>query len=180
MADNSFKFGLQDVKISSWTNATTWGTAQDVEAVSEMTINVQTVSGVLEGDDALADAHAKIISATVSIQFGFKALEAWAILTGATHESSSSNDAMTFDTTNMPFFAIAGRIDDTDATGNDILFIPKMKLMEGFELGMRYGQYMTPSIQGMAIRNDSIYGVLRILQYAADTPVTIVPALITA
>lgn len=178
MADNSFKFGLRDCKIASWTNASAWGTAIDVDATRQMTVNAQTVSGLLEGDDVIKDAHAKIISAQITFQFGFKDLAAWAIMTGQTHESNGSNDAMTFADSNMPYFGIIGRIDDTDATGNDVIFVPKCKLMDGFELRMEYGQYMTPQLTLTAVYNDATYGFFRVLQYAANTAVAIPPTAI--
>lgn len=180
MANDSYKFGLNDVKIATWTDASNWGTAVDVPAVQMLGIQVQTVNGILEGDDVITDTHAKIIGGQIRFRFGFQNLSVWAILTGLTEESSDTDYAMTFTGgQNMPYIGVVGRVDDTAGGGNDILFAPKVKLMEPPELRMEYGQYVIPEMTLQMVPNTGgSYGVFRILQHDAATTATIPPTAI--
>lgn len=171
-----FKFGLQDVKIATWNDVGDYGTPVDVIAAQLMSSEFQTVNAMLEGDDILADTHARQISAQVRVRFGFKNLNVLGVITGQDLESSGNVLSMVFGDANYPYFCMAGKIDHTAGTGNDILFIPKMKLMEGFSLSAEYGQYMTPEITATAIWEGATYGMGKLFQYPIQTLVTLPPA----
>lgn len=175
MAINSYKFGLNDAKIAAWNNPESYGTAVDLESVSVMIVSVQTESGTLEGDDIITDAHAKNQSAQVQFTFGFKDLDVLAILTGVTNTTSDYNESMIFGRDNMPYFAICGRIDATSGGGDTQLFLPKVKLMEGLSFSAKKGQYMTPEITAMALYEGATYGILKTINNATATSVTIPP-----
>lgn len=170
-----FLFGLEDVKIAVWNSAENWGTEQDLIGASQLQVELQTVNGQLEGDDQLIDVHAKIISAQITMQYAFGDLAVLAILTGDTVVDSASVDKLTFDTDDLPYFGLCGKMTDTQTAGCTLLFIPKMKIMEGFRVGGQYGQYSTPQITAMAVRDSDNFGVYQIYQYAADQDVAIPP-----
>lgn len=178
MADTQFKLGIQDCKVAAWTNATTWGTAVDVPATREMTVTGRMFSKELEGDDQIADVYSRLIAAQVQIQFGFKSLDVLSVLTGMTHESSSNDDAMSFIPQTFPFFAVCGRVVDSDGVGNDIFFVPKCKIMSDWSLGMSYDNYVTPQMTLGAVSNGSPYYAFRVLQHAAATVIAIPPTAI--
>jgi hypothetical protein len=177
MTIEAFSFGLADVKVAAWNSAENWGTAVDVEAVQMFGLRVNTVNGTLEGDDIIADAHAKIISATIRCRFGFKDLTVLSTLTGLTETESLPNTKnIIIASQNMPYVAIHGRIDHTSGGGALGIFIPKFKLMEGFELNMQYGQYMTPEVTGLALYDSATYGIGKIITYTTAASVTIPPS----
>jgi hypothetical protein len=178
MANDSYKFGLKDAKIATWTASETWDTAVDVPAVSVFTASPQTVTAQLEGDDIIADVHAQQTSAQCTFTFGFYSLAVLAVLTGETHNSSNDDYSMKFGDTDYPYFGLAGRIDDTQGGGNDIWFLGKCKITEGFTVEARYGQYVIPSVNALAVRDGSTYEILTIFQYDAATAVTIPPTAI--
>jgi hypothetical protein len=175
MAINSFKFGLNDVKIATWEDEESYGTALDVESVSSFTVEVQTESGTLEGDDIITAVHAKIQAAQVRFQFAFKDLEAYEILTGVTNTESDENESMIFARDDMSYFAICGRINAISGGGDSQIFLPKCKLTEGFSLDMTKGQFMTPELTAMAVYEGSTYGILKVVNNATAQTVTIPP-----
>lgn len=177
MTIEAFNFGLKDVKIAAWNSPQNFGTAVDVEAAQMFGVRVNTVNGTLEGDDEIVDAHAKIISSTIRVRFGFKDLTVLTTLTGLSEtESLPDTKSIIIDAQNMPYVAIHGRIDHTAGSGALGIFIPKFKLMEGFELNMQYGQYMTPEISGLALRDSDVYGMGKIITYNTAVSVTIPPS----
>jgi hypothetical protein len=174
---NTYYFGLSDIKIASWIGVNNWGPAADIPAASQITLEVQTINGQLEGDNSIVDVHAQIIAGTARIRFGFNDLSYLSILTGATHLQSSDRDSETFSAgDNMPYFGLCAKIPGTGTAGDAHLFIPKGKLTEGFQLAMQYGQYWTPEVTIMAVDGGSPFGVMRIIRHETAADVTIPPA----
>lgn len=175
MANNSFYFGLSDCKIAAWNNPQNYGTAVDVESVQMMVVEVQTENGTLEGDDSITDVHAKIQALQVRFRMGFKDLDVLAVLTGLTNTDSTTTESMIITNTNMPYFAICGRIDATSGGGDMQIFVPKAKVMEGFTLSMEKGSYMTPEFTAMAVYEGSTYGAAKFIKHATAQAVTLPP-----
>jgi hypothetical protein len=178
MADDSYKFGLLDCKIAVWNSDESYGTAVDVPSVQVLGIEFQTVTANLEGDDVITDTHAKQISAQITLRFGFQSVDVLAILTGETHASSNNDDSMIFGDQNYPYFAICGRVDDTQGGGNDVWFAPKCKITGGWSIRMEYGNYVIPEITAMAVYETATYGIATVFQYDSATAVAIPPTAI--
>jgi len=168
-------FGVDDLKVATWNSAENYGTATDVDAVSLMSVTLNTVSGILEGDDMIKDAHAKIISATVRVRLAFSSLTVYSILTGTDVTDSATVDRLPFDTENLPYFALAGRMLPTEGSGDIHFFLPKVKLMEGFEIAAEYGRYATPELSMTAVREGTTYKLFNIYEHATAQAVTIPP-----
>lgn len=171
----AFLFGLEDVKVAAWNSAENWGSAYDLNGAHMMQVELQTVNGILEGDDEIKDAHAKVISGSMQVRFAFDDLNVLGVITGQTVTDSASVNAITFDTTDLPYFGICGKLSNTGDAGCSMLFAPKVKIMEGFRVGGQYGQYTTPELTATMIRDSAVYGVYKIFQYTADQTVTIPP-----
>lgn len=150
---NQFLFGVNDVKIAGWNATGDYDALQDVVAISQLSVEVQTVNAQLEGDDTIVDTHAKAISARVQMQFGFRDREVIAVLTGDTENTNY----MEVTARNYEYFGLVARIDET-GPGEvcQHLFIPKMKINEGFGVEARYGQYVTPQLTCMAVPDNGI------------------------
>lgn len=159
MPDN-ISFGFYEAKIATWSAADTWGTAIDLGACRAAMVDIETVSGRLEGNDAIADLHSQIIAARVRFSFGSEILEALEIMLGL--EITGTVDlAMIIGKGNMPYFGFNGRARHTSGGGSNDLFIPKMKLEQGVRgFGFEYGQHQRIEIEATAIYNDALYGVL--------------------
>ena len=168
-------FGLNDAKVATWNSASNWASAVDLYGVQQMEITVNTINGTLEGDDQILDAHAKIISVNMRVRFAFSSLSVLGTITGITVTDSGSVETMTFDADDMPYFGMCGKINETSGGGDRHFFVPKMKIMEGFSVGGEYGNYMTPEVQGMGLRDSDEYGFLRIYKHDTAQAVTIPP-----
>ncbi len=175
------EFGLDDVKIATWNSNGVYGTAVDVPSVQMYTSDLKTVSAELEGDDQITDTHAIGISADIRVKFGSISLEAYEVLTGITSvestDSPGSTGVKTFDVGNVkfPYIGICGKSYSTQDAGDTQLFIPKCKIMEGFNVGMQYGQYAIPEITLRAVK-DSVYNcIMRIVKHQEAVAVTLPP-----
>jgi hypothetical protein len=154
------QFGLRDTKVATNDGDGTYGTAVDVPSVQLLGIQYQTVNAQLEGDDVITDTHAKAISAQMTVRFGSISLDVLEVITGKTIDESGTTPnqvrAMVFDGINFPYFAICGKSEATSGGGDTHIFVPKLKIMEGFQIQMQYGQYVIPELTAMAI-GDSEY-----------------------
>lgn len=176
MTINAYKFGLYDAKIAVWNAAESYGTAQDVVSVQLMGVTFQNESGTLEGDDIITDVHSVTQSVEVRLRFGFNDLEVYEILTGATNtESSPDSESMIIGRQSMPYFALCGRVDATEGDGDTQVFLPKVKIMEGFSISMEKGTYVTPEITAMAVYEGTTYGMGKIINHNTAQAITIPP-----
>lgn len=172
----AYKFGISDARIATWNNDQNWGSAVDLVGVQMMAVKLDTVSGILNGDDEIKDVHAQTISATLRVRFAFNSLDVFAVLTGETHTDSGADETMIFGTTNMPYFGIVGRIDHTEGSGDVHFFCGKAKITDGFEWSAEYGGYITPELTIMAVYEGTAYGIFRVIEHGtAETP-TIPPS----
>ena len=152
-------FSLRDAKIARWLGDGTYGQSYDVPAVRVLRTRIITVNGRLEGDGGIVDAHAESIAAEGTLQFGGGNLEVYAAITGNTRVTSGSTpnriERVKFAKRAFPYFGICGKANSTDGTGDEHIWIPKVKIMEGFELGYEYGQYTQPELSFLAVPDDN-------------------------
>lgn len=171
------EFGLNDVKIATNT-AGVYGSAVDVPSVQMYEVNPQTVNAQLEGDDKITDTHAIAISAQVRIRFGSVSLEALEVLLGKTAVESGSGTTevktIRIDNLKFPYFGICGKANSTQDGGDTHLYVPKCKIMEGFTLGMQYGQYVIPEITCTAVADENGI-IMDIVKHETAVSVTIPP-----
>lgn len=176
MAISAFSFGANAAKIAAWQNPSNWGTTIDLQAVRMIVVNFQTVNGILEGDDIISDTHAKIISVQLRLQFAFKDLDVWNVLTGqAVVDSSPTSESMVIGGVNMPYFGLSGKALHTSGGGDVHIFVPKCKILEGLSYGMEYGAYHTPEVQATGIVDSALYGAFRVIQHATEASLTLPP-----
>ena len=172
----AYRFGLKECSIAAWNNPESYGTAQALSAIQLFEVTVQTVNGVLEGNDSIVDVHAQFISVQVRARFGFNTLEVYEILSGATVVNSDDRNSLMIDPRNAPYFAICGRMLDTQGAGDLHCFIPKCKLTEGFTIGSEYGRYMTPEVTIMGVdEGTDTYWMIRWFEHDTAQAITIPP-----
>jgi len=131
---------------------------------------------VLEGDASIKDTHARIISATVRCRFAFSNLDVYGVLTGTNVTDSPTLRRLTFDTNNMPYFALVAKVPHTQGSGDTHIFIPKLKVMEGFQLSAEYGRYITPELTMTAVKEGSVWKVVNIIEHTTAQSLTIPPS----
>jgi hypothetical protein len=148
-------FGLRDLKIATWNSAANYGTAVDIPSAQLYEVSPETVSAELEGDDVITATHAFAISATVRIRFGSVPLEVLQILTGNTYDSYGTTPSrirsLVIDAISFPYFGICGKALSTEDSGDMHIFVPKLKVMDGFTIGFQYGQFTIPEITCKAV-----------------------------
>lgn len=152
------QFGLRDAKVAVWNGDGTYGVLVDVPSVQMLTQSVQTVNAQLEGDDVITDVHSKAISGQIKLRFGSVSLDVLEVITGRSIASSGTTpnrvDRLYFAGTNFGWFGLCGKSESTAGSGDTHLFAPKVKIMEGFEVKMEYGQYLIPELTAMSIPDD--------------------------
>lgn len=176
MSVTGYVFGLYDAKIAVWNGVESYGTAQDVISVEMMDVSFDTVNGELHGDDDITDVHARQISVKLRLKFAFNDLAVWAILTGQSQvDSTTVSSSMVFTNTNRPYFAVAGRVDQTAGLGDAQIFIPKCKITGPMGFAAQYGQYVTPQLDAMGVREGNTYGMGKLILHTTATSLTIPP-----
>ncbi len=168
-------FGLDDVKIAAWSSSGVYGTAVDVPSVQMYEIQYQTVNGQLEGDDVITDSHAKGRSAQVRLRWGSISMAALELLLGQSKVTSTGTRTFRVGKPNFPYFGVCGRQLSTQDDGDTHIFVPKMKLMEGFTFSMQYGQYIIPEITGMAVYDTTYQAIFDLVEHDDNQPVTLPP-----
>jgi hypothetical protein len=151
--------GLNDVKIAPLNADGTYGDEVDVPSVSLLGVDVQTVSAQLEGDDKITDTFANVIGAQVRVRFGSIDLEVLEVLTSASVEESGDTPnrykKLDIGEDKMQYFGLCGKINSSRDSGDTHLWVPKIKVMEGFSLGFEYGTYSIPELTCMAVADDN-------------------------
>lgn len=174
-----YGFGLKDCQIATLTDESgpTWDTAVDVAAIQMMGVTLNMISAELEGDDEIVDAHAKIISGTLQMRFGFGAnhIEIWGVLVGKAHVDSGNDDYLVISSENPDYFGVCGKVEDTSEGGDLHIWAPKCKLMEGLSLQAQYGQYMTPEMNVRCLRLNDTHGIIVPIHHETATDVVIPP-----
>jgi hypothetical protein len=174
------EFGLRDVKIAGWNVGDTYDAAVDVPSVQMYGVNPQTVNANLEGDDRITDSHSIVTMAQVRIRFGSISLEALEVLIGQTVNESSSTPTRVktlkiLGSMKFPYFGILGKALATQDAGATHIWVPKVKIMEGFEVGMQYGQYVIPELTCQAVAPSDGGTIAEFLKYETDIDLVIPP-----
>jgi hypothetical protein len=140
------QFGVNDVKIGAWNGDGSYGTMTDVPSVRSIEVQFQTVNGMLEGDDAITAAAAYITSAQVRFQMGSVKPEVLEVLMQANLESSGGTRQLRIGSDIMQYFGLVAKANAGEGAGDTHIFLPKLKVMEGFSVRFEYGQFATPEL----------------------------------
>lgn len=173
---STYRYGLNDVKIASWTSENSYGTAVDVNAAQQFQVTLETVNAELEGDDVIKDSHAKVIKGTVRVRYGDLSLTALSVMSGETPTSDASTTKLQFSESNRPYFAICGKVNGTGDGGDTHMFLPKCKVMGPITYSMQYGQYVIPELEITAVYEGTTNGIANIYEHTTATAVVIPPA----
>src|SRR5690349_13713527 len=82
--NEDFLFGLRKCIAAPWLSQGNWGASQQLESCEVFSSQLVMVKDELHGDDMVTALAAAKISGTLQVQFGFKSLSIWNMLTGAT------------------------------------------------------------------------------------------------
>ncbi|MEM4406013.1 MAG: hypothetical protein QXS68_03115 [Candidatus Methanomethylicaceae archaeon] len=142
---------------------------------------IQTVNAQLEGDDTITATHAVATSAQVRIRFGSVSLEALEVLTGKSIQSYGSAQGgnranlLKVDALNFPYFGICGKA--VGAEGGELhVFVPMVKIREGFTVSAEYGRFAIPEVTATAVPDPAIGdNIIWLIQYEQATNVSLPP-----
>lgn len=171
-----YHFDVEECKIAAWTSTGVYGTAYAVEAISQFSVGMQTTNAQLEGNARVVDVHARQTVGQVTARFAFSDREVYEVMTGATTETVSGTPYTSFSDQNRPYFGICAKSDLTNGDGCTHFFVPKAKVMEEFTISMAYGEYITPEITMMAVK-DGEYGIMQTYEYDSQVDISLPPAL---
>ena len=175
MAIEAVSYGVADLKVAPWLAGSTYGTAVDVWGVSQFGLTIETASGRLEGDDVILRAHARPIACQITARFAFQTLEPYETMTGKTIQDGTSLEWLEIANDSFPYFGMIAQVLNDDEEGDVHIFVPKCKLMSGFQMQMQYGQFVTPEITIDGVKDDT-YGIVRIIPHENTTAIAFPPS----
>jgi len=175
------QFGLNDVKVATWTATDTYGTEVDIPSVQLMGTTLATVSAQLEGDDSITASASRAVGGEVRVRFGSISIAALEIILGNTSTASGSaqDHFKVSGGDNMPYIGICGKALAEEGSGDTHVFIPKCKLMGNLTIAqLEYGQFAIPEAT-IQIVDDATYGLINVIEHATAADVAIPPTNIT-
>ena len=155
MGDN-YTFGIQDLKIAPWLGGGLYDTAVDVPGIKQLQVQENTTNAQQEGDDAIVAVASKLVSATITMQYGRFSYAVMEVYTGQTSQQCSDGSKKIYRTNRKtPYFGLSARIDEAEGDGDQHIFIPKLKVMEGIQFAFEYGAFATPQLTAMAVIDEN-------------------------
>ncbi len=159
-----FIFGMSDLKVTSIGGSPT---QEDLDAAMELTFRPRFRGGTLEGDDADKAVVSFITGGECTVSAGSISDAAIAIITGVapTLAGISPNQTNTIQidaAQRMPYFEVAGKALD-EGSGDVHIILKKVKLVGGFEISMKDGEYVTNGFELQAV-DDGSNGIIQIVQ----------------
>jgi hypothetical protein len=174
-------FGIRDAKIALYNSADeTYGTLFDIPGVSEFTLNLETINSKLEGDDEIVGVYASGIGVNVTVKFGGIPLEVYEVLAGLTRTTTYGTTPnrkviLPFTASRYPYVGIVGKMLSAEDDGATVIFVPKIKVMDGFSIGSSYGQFVAPQVQMYAVSRPSDQLLLGVYLYETEPSLTVMP-----
>lgn len=145
------QFGLRRAKIGTWVGNGTYTNIRQVPSVQVLASGIETVTAQLEGDDQITATASVAISGTVTLRMGSVDNRIIAILAGSDHSSSGTTQTLKVTAKNFPYIGVVGQSRAAEGTGDTLLFIPKCKCTDGFEVRFEYGQFSIPEVSLTAV-----------------------------
>ena len=149
-------FGLREVDFAPWTGSA-YGTAVKADTAQEFTVNVESDTAVLAGDDEQKEQVAYNFRAAVTSTIGALHLEFEAAVTGATLATSGISPtqvkSVTYKSTDFrPYGKIRGRmINANGGGGDDIIELPYVRFLAGPSTGAGQGNFAGASYTGVGL-----------------------------
>lgn len=176
-------FGLQDVKVATYTATATYGTEVDIMSAQALNTVMRVVTAELTGDDKITATASRPVGAQITMRMGGVSIAALEVMIGnaATSSVASPNQVKTFRVAggeSLPYFGLTGRaIGAENAAEDTLVFLPKVKVMSDFNLiQLSYGEFSVPEVTLMAVA-DASYGIVNLIQReSGSTTVEVPPA----
>ncbi len=166
-----FIYGMNDIKITNIGGTT----QEDLDAAMELVFRPRFRGGTLEGDDSDKAIVSFVTGGEASVSAGSISSGALALITGqaVTTAGTTPNETTTHQIdggTRLPYFKVYGKSLDEDS-GDVHLLLYKVKLIGGFEISMKDGEWITPGFDLQCI-DDGTNGVFQIVhnETAAAVP----------
>lgn len=176
------QFNLRAGVIATNLGNGTFGTPIPVPSIQLFGVALRTLNGQLEGDGAITDLVAVAEAANVTLRFGGSTTPVWEIVTGRTIDETGVTPnrvrRLSFHSFRFPYFAAAGLIESSTGEASMLMFVPRIKVMEGFELRLERGQYVVPELTCMAIPDPAYDAglIFDLVEYESGTTIDIPPA----
>ncbi len=173
------QYGLNDVKVATWTSTGVYASEVDVPSVQMMGTTLKMQAAQLEGDDSIQASAARAIGAEVRMRFGSISIEALEVLLGQSAAASgtpeSQQNLQIEGGDKMPYFGICGKALAEEGDGDTHVFLPKCKIMGDVTIAqLEYGKFAIPEVTVQAV-DDATYGIVNVVEHSEDTEVAIPP-----
>jgi hypothetical protein len=171
-----FRYGLEDVKIASWTTENSYGTAIDFGAAQMFEVTFQAESATLDGDNARLDSHSILKGLSVKIRGGEVSLDVLGLITGVSPSSLSGTKRLKFDKVQRPYFALCGKTTGTGDGGDTHVFGAKLKLTGDFSYKLEMGAYVIPEVTFEGVYEGTVNGFGWAVEHTTAVDIAIPPA----
>lgn len=189
------QFGVREAMLAVWLGDGSYGPAVKIPSVKTADLKINTTNAKLEGDDRITATAAYPISGTLQIDFGSVDQRVLSTLmaSAAMYQMGSTPNrqyvfrvgAQSFRYVGLVVRALAAE-SAGGVVGDTHIFLPKLKVMEGFSAKFEYGAFSMPSLTMEAIA-DEFYpddngdpGIVYFVENETTVAVTVPPQNIIA
>jgi hypothetical protein len=135
----------------------TWGTNYPVKGVISVQMELEMKSGEQPGDGILYAILSKVYAGNGTFQFvNQENFSVIASIIGSTVESSGGDFTNLFGRNYAPYFSLCGRTYLDDAVGDYQIWIPKLKVTEGFSIGIADNEFVLPEFTARAVVDEYV------------------------
>lgn len=162
--------GIRDVKIAIWSSENSWGTAYDIYAIRNATLELEMETDTLRGDDVDIDQFSKITAAVVRLESGSIDLEAVDMFIGGMLVSNDDyEDLVVGEDDTPPYIGVAGRIVSSAGVVEQHFLVPKARLSGNLTLQAQLDTYMLPQTELRGVNEGATNKIIRFRKFTAPT-----------
>lgn len=156
-------FGVREAKLAVWMGDGSYSTAVKIPSIKKADLKINTTNAKLEGDDRITATAAYPISGTLSIDFGSidQRVLSTLIASAAMYEQGENPNKQYIFRIGAQAFRYVGLVVRALAAesaggiiGDTQIFLPKLKVMEGFNATLEYGAFSVPTITMEALADE--------------------------
>lgn len=138
----TYSFGVREAYIATWNGVGSYGTLTQIDAIQMVSIDDETVSAILEGNDLQLASHAVSVGANIELRFapGEQTMEIFSIFTGRQILDYTTYRRLMFGG-DYPYIGFVAQVYDSGGTGSKVLRVPRMKAQDGISFDAEYGGF---------------------------------------
>jgi hypothetical protein len=176
--DGQPNFGVQLGAIAVANLDGTIGTPIRIPSLKTTMVSMKTVTDQAQGDMSITAIAAQLISADLTLDTAGISRAVYTTLTGVQPTSSSTptRTYTTYGNDRFPYFALIIESLAAEASGDTLIFLPKVKLTQGFDYKFEFGKITTPQLKATAIKDLVLGYTMQKVDRATIASITMPPS----